>query len=213
MPGAPNRPPETTPTPAPPVDASTDELRRRVLRRLAPARIALHQDSWKAGVPPDVAKPFDRAEAAYIGGDFRGTESALDQLSVRLAEPRWPTLPAPFRELRVAIPAPMPPHWDPEFALTPEVKEAHKTRRNAELQLALATASLEWAKRHQIDLEPHRAGIDQARQLLTPDGAVPPEFWTPIDQLWEAVRRDVPPAAAAGARPAPPAAEPIGETG
>ncbi|MGA8536079.1 MAG: hypothetical protein WB789_01645, partial [Thermoplasmata archaeon] len=87
---------------------------RRALRRLAPSRVALRLDQWKGAPSPDLLTPFEKAEAAYTAGDYTAALQALDQLSIRFAEPRWPTLPEPFRRLRVPIPAPMPPHWDPE---------------------------------------------------------------------------------------------------
>ncbi|MGB6441915.1 MAG: hypothetical protein WBF81_01285, partial [Thermoplasmata archaeon] len=52
MPGAPNRPPETAPAPPPPAPA-TDPPDRKVLRRLAPARIALLLDQWKGAPEPE----------------------------------------------------------------------------------------------------------------------------------------------------------------
>ncbi|MCL5983285.1 MAG: hypothetical protein M1606_01300, partial [Candidatus Thermoplasmatota archaeon] len=103
MPGAPNRPPEmAAPSPPPTVDAPE----RRVLRRLAPSRIALSLDVWRGAPSRELTEPLEKAEAAYGAREWREAESQLDRLAIRFHEPRWPTLPPPFRELRVPIPPP-----------------------------------------------------------------------------------------------------------
>jgi hypothetical protein len=201
MPGAPNRPPEVSPAPAaPPVD----QLERRVLRRLAPSRLALKLDVWKGAPSKDLLEPLAKAEALYAAGDHRGADSALDQLSVRLAEPRWPTIPEPFRQLRVKIPAPMPPHYDPEHALPAAEKELRQAKRGAETQLALAQGSVAWAKGHGVETadleEPLRAAAAGLSGPTPADG-----FWTSIDLVWTTLRSRVPspvpaPAAAAPTR-------------
>jgi hypothetical protein len=195
MPGAPNRPPEAAPAPpAPPVD----QLERRVLRRLGPSRIALRLDLWKGAPSKDLVEPFAKAEALYAAGDHRGAESALDQLSVRLAEPRWPTIPEPFRQLRVRIPAPMPPHYDPEHALPAEEKELRRLRREAETQLALAQGSVAWAKAHGVTVEDLEARGQAAGATLAAAGPTG-EFWASIDPIWTALRERVPSPVPAGA--------------
>jgi hypothetical protein len=201
MPGAPNRPPETAPT-APPPPPVPESPAQRVLRRLAPARVALRLDVWKNAPSPDLLQPFEKAEAAYSAQDFPNAVSALDTLSVRFAEPRWPTMPEPFRGLRVPIPAPMPPHWDPEHALPAPEKDARRLRRAAEEQLKLADASVAWMAAHQLDvagLVPH---LEEAKTILAREGVVA-GFYERIDAVWDAVRSRVPPPKAPSGRPTP----------
>jgi len=201
MPGAPNRPPDPTPVAplTPPVAEPPD---RRVLRRLAPSRVALLLDQWKGAPSPELTAPFDKAETAFVAGDFPNAANALDLLSVRFAEPRWPTLPEPFRRLRVPIPAPMPPHWDPDHALAPADKEAKRARREADDQLALADAVVAWTAAHGVDLADVRPGVDEARALLPTEGGSP-AFYERIDRVWDAVRARVPRPKSTAARPAP----------
>jgi hypothetical protein len=208
MPGAPNRPPETTPE-APPPPVVPEGPQQTALRRLAPSRVALLLDPWKGVPSPDVTGPLEKAENAYRSGDYAGAVSALDLLSVRFAEPRWPTLPEPFRRLRVSIPAPMPPHWNPEHALSPAEKEAHRVRRFADDQLALATACVAWAAQHQVATDDLARPIEEAKTLLTTQG-VSVGFYERIDTVWNAVRERVPMPKSGGARaatPTPAAAE------
>jgi hypothetical protein len=202
MPGAPNRPPAKEPeVPAAPAVPETPE--RQSLRRLAPSRIALRLDQWKGAPNPDLVAPFDRAETAYQAGDYTLALQALDQLSIRFAEPRWPTLPEPFRRLRVAIPPPMPPHWDPEHGMAVPEKEARKARRFADDQLALARASVAWATAHGTDLSSFAPRVEEAATILETEGLVP-GFYERLDALWLVVREQVAkPAAPAAARAAP----------
>lgn len=165
-------------------------------------RVALRLDVWKNAPSREMVVPLERAETAFSGGDYAGAESALDQLAVRFAEPRWPTMPKPFRDLRVSIPAPQPPQWDPEFALAPEAREANKVRRSAELQVALAEGVLEWAAQHSVPLDDARQGVLDARSALTARAA-PEELWPHLDAFWSVVRARVPMPAASGARAAP----------
>ncbi|MCI4349988.1 MAG: hypothetical protein L3K15_00505 [Thermoplasmata archaeon] len=211
MPGAPNRPPSpdapVATTPVVPVAAA-----RVALRRLAPMRVALRLDLWKNAPSRDLLTPFERAETAYAAGDFVNTESALDQLAVRFAEPRWPSLPLPFRLLRVAIPAPMPPHWDPDFALPQPEKEAKKARKSAELGVALAEGTLAWASTHAVAAEDLRPLVDAAKTAL--DGAALEPVLEPLDQFWEAIRERIPAPGAppvAAPRPVAPVPEPSAE--
>jgi hypothetical protein len=206
MPGPPNRPPEKTlEVPPPPVVPESPQ--QRSLRRLAPSRVALLLDPWKGAPNPDLLVPFDKAEAAYEAGDFTAALNALDQLSVRFAEPRWPTLPDPFRLLRVSIPAPMPPHWDPNHGRSPAEKEAIRARRVADEQLALAGASVAWASAHAIATEDLARPVEEARALLDAEG-VSAGFYDRIDAVWNAVRERVPrPKGSLVRTPAPPAAE------
>jgi len=196
MPGAPNRPPVTAAPVAPPADVAA----RRALRRLAPSRVALLQDLWKGAPSPELLLPFDRAETAFTAGDFAGATSALDQLSVRFAEPRWPTLPVPFRDLRVAIPAPQPPQWDPDHALAPAEKEAKKAGRDARTQLALARASIEWMTRRGLATDDLAPTLEAATTALGDGAAVDPGFWDLIDTIWSTVRDRVPPPKAGGTK-------------
>jgi hypothetical protein len=206
MPGAPNRPPPKDPeTPVAPVVPETPE--RQALRRLAPARVALRLDQWKGAPSPDLLTPFEKAEAAYASGDYAAALQALDQLSIRFAEPRWPTLPEPFRRLRVPIPPPMPPHWDPEHGMAVPEKEARRARRAADDQLALARASVGWATAHGTDLSTLAPRVEEAAAILQAEGVVA-GFYDRVDPVWIAVREQV---AKPVNRPAPraaPAAEP-----
>ncbi len=205
MPGAPNRPPEIAAPPAPPV---VDRPEQKLLRRLAPSHVALLLDSWKGPIAPEVLGPFEKAEAALSSGDLAGATNALDLLSIRFAEPRWPSLPEPFRRLRVPIPAPVPPHWDPDHALEPPEKEARKARRVADEQLLLAQGSVAWADAHGLGSPELSALLEAARGALGPE-RVGPEFYPKIDALWGTLRARLPrpKGAARAASPAAPAAE------
>ena len=190
MPGAPNRPPE--PAAPPPVAVPAAEPpERKALRRLAPSQVALLLDQWKGAPSPDLLGPFERAEATYDAGDFATALQALDLLAVRLHEPRWPSLPAPFRPLRVAIPQPQPPSWDPEHALPPTEREARRRRREAEEQVGLARASVEWAAAHNVPVADWPQRIDTAAAVLARDGAVS-EVYDQIDPVWEGLRAKLP---------------------
>jgi hypothetical protein len=204
MPGAPNRPPERTDE-APPAPPVPEPPATRALRRLVPTHVALLLDSWKGAPSPEVLAPFERAEHALDAGDAVGALSALDQESIRFAEPRWPTLPQPFRLLRVPIPAPMPPNWDPENALPAPEKEARKARRTAEEQLELAEGSVAWAAQHGVPVDDLRPRVVAAKAALAAPG-VPTAFYEEIDALWTALRPRLPRPKGAGARPAAPAA-------
>jgi hypothetical protein len=211
MPGAPNRPPPKDPeTPVPPTLPETPE--RQALRRLAPSRVALRLDQWKGAPSPDLLTPFHTAEAAYVAGDYKAALQALDQLSVRFAEPRWPTLPEPFRRLRVPIPPPMPPHWDPEHGMAVPEKEARRARRSADDQLALARASVAWATAHGVDLSSFAPRVEEAAAILEAEGVVE-GFYDRIDPVWLAVRERVVLAERRPGTPAPaaPASEEVGE--
>lgn len=211
MPGAPNRPPETTPEPpvTPPVSVPPQN---KALRRLAPARVALLLDPWKGAPNADLMGPFDKAEGAFEAGDFPNALSALDLLSVRFAEPRWPTLPEPFGFLRVPIPAPMPPAWNPDNALPPAERELRRARRQADEQLALAAGSVAWAQSHQIEATDLQRLVEAARTVLGSDGLTP-VFYERIDSVWEGIRARVP--RPTSSRTRPPVATPdveVGET-
>jgi hypothetical protein len=204
MPGAPNRPPEKTEEAPPAIAPVPTPPERLALRRLVPSHVALLLDSWKGGPAAEVTGPFEKAEAAYRAADYSGAISALDLLSIRFAEPRWTSLPAPFRELRVPIPAPMPPHWNPENALPPAEKEAARARRTAEQQLALAEACVAWAQAHAVAVDDLPPLLAEAKLSLAA-GGVPPEFYERIDALWTGLVGRLPrPKRAAGAPPAAP---------
>jgi hypothetical protein len=203
MPGAPNRPPETgEPAPAPAVPE--DVHSRKIVRRLAPDRIVLSLELWKGAPGVDLIAPYDKAETLYLAGDLAGADSALDLLSVRLAEPRWPSLPAPWRDLRVSIPAPQPPQWDPEFSLSPAEKETKKLRREADKNLALLTAALDWLGKRSIAVDDLRPEIVQAQEALAGQGPAEP-FWAIVDRTWTTIRERTPsPPRAAPRAPPPP---------
>ena len=199
MPGAPNRPPEAD-KPAPAAPLLADEASRRLNRRLGPMRVALRLDLWKGAPSPELVVPLELAEACLAAGDLPTASGHLDQLAVRFAEPRWPTLPEPFKGLRVSIPAPQPPQWDPEHALPADEKEARRLRRDAELQLALARASVAWGAAHQIDLSDLLPRIERAAPAI--GTTVDASFWTEMDGIWLEVRARVPMPQAAGRKPA-----------
>jgi len=196
MPGAPNRPPEADAPPPPPPSAGSPA--ERVLRRLGPSRIALHLDLWKGAPSKELVQPLASAEAAFAAGDLPHAEGALDQLAVRFAEPRWPTLPEPFKGLRQEIPAPMPPHWDPEHRLTPPEREGRKLHRFAELQLRLAEACVGWATAHGVATEDLTGPLASAKARFPTEGGSS-GFWADIDRIWTALRERVPMPGAAGA--------------
>ncbi len=214
MPGAPNKPPDVAPEPAappasPPAGADSVARARRVLRRLGPARVVLHLECWKGTPHADLMKPVTTAESLYRSGDFLNAELSLDQFAVRLAEPRWPTLPEPFRRLRVEIPAPQPPSWDPDAKLSPPEREAKKLRRFAENQLEIARASIERGGSMGLATEDLSPLVASARDALGADGPTD-RFWEPIDRIWEAVEERVPLPSPTGPRPAPAAKLPPG---
>lgn len=203
MPGAPNRPPEKTPEVplTPPVPEPPEKL---ALRRLVPTRVTLLLDTWKGAPNPDLVGPYQKAEATFAEGDFAGSLSALDRLSVRFAEPRWPTIPEPFRLLRVPIKAPVPPHWDPDHALAAPEKDAKKARATAEDQLALARGCLAWAGTHGVEAADLAPRIDAAAGHLA-DPAGFGAFYEQIDAIWTGLHGRLP-APKGGAAPAPAAA-------
>lgn len=190
MPGAPNRPPDTTPPP-PAVTVVAEPPEKRVLRRLAPARVALLLDQWKGAPNGDLTTPFQKAEAAFAAADYPNALSALDLLSVRFAEPRWTTLPEPFRLLRVPIPAPMPPSWNPDNALPPAERDAKRARQFAEEQIALAAGCVAWAAAHRVDLADVAPRVDEARTIFAAEGPSS-GFYERIDRVWDAVRARAP---------------------
>lgn len=211
MPGAPNKPPEPEAAPAPSSPPPGDKMQHAV-RRLAPDRLVLRLPIWRGAPSGDLVKPLERVATSIAAGEFPDAEKALDQFSVRLAEPRWPTIPEPWVRLRVAIPAPQPPHWDPDFKLAASDREAKKAREWAQTQLLLAKGALEIAPSLNVDLADVQSTVSEAQAVFDRDGATA-EFWTPIDRLWEAVlaRVPLPPPAAARAAPAaklPPGIEP-----
>ena len=201
MPGAPNRPPEIAAT-----EPVTDPTARRVLRRLGPARVALHLDLWKGAPSHELVQLLERAEANFASGDLVTALSHLDQLAVRFAEPRWPTMPMPFKRLRVEIPAPQPPQWDPEHALPPAEKEIKRLAREGELHRDLAAATIAWGSAHQIDLSDLSPCLERAQATLAAAGPSD-AFWADIDSFWQSVRSRVPMPKASG-RTAPPAPAP-----
>ncbi len=209
MPGAPNRPPEKAPeAPAPPPVPETAQ--QKALRRLAPARVALLLDLWKANVSPELAGPYEKAEAAYAAGNYADASSALDLLSIRFTEPRWPSLPEPFKRLKVAIPAPMPPHWDPEHGLTPAEREVRRAHRVAEDQLRLAEGTVAWASSHGIPVTDLLAQVGEAKDLFEREGGSV-AFIEKVDAVWNAVRERTPSPRPVGRAASPATVPPAGE--
>ncbi len=204
MPGAPNRPPDQAPAPTPPAPDPPD---RRVLRRLVPSQVTLLLDVWKGVPSPDLVNPFEKAESAFAASDFPGATAQLDVLSVRFAEPRWPTIPEPFRLLRVSIPPPMPPSWDPDHALPPPEKEARRARKEADVQIALADGCVAWAAQHGIATHDLSSALDDARAELARSGSTA-AVHERIDGLWSSLRPRLPrPKSVAARPPSAPAAE------
>jgi len=203
VPGAPNRPPEKAAAPPPPPTPEPPE--KRALRRLAPSRVALLLDTWKGPPSPDLLGPFRKAEEAFAHGDYATATTSLDLLSVRFAEPRWATLPEPFRLLRVAIPAPVPPHWDPDHALTPAEKDAKKARRAADDQLALANGCLAWAGAHGVDTADLAPRVEGAAARITEPAGLAP-FYEEIDAFWTGLYGRLPAPKSGPSAPAPAAA-------
>jgi hypothetical protein len=202
MPGAPNRPPEVEPT-VPVADPNA----LRVVRRLGAARIALRLDLWKGAPSPELVQPLERAEASFTAGNLSEALSQLDLLAVRFAEPRWPSLPVPFKGLRVEIPPPTPPHWHPEHGLAPAERESRRLAREAELHRDLTQATLTWAAQHSVPLDDQAAHLEQAKALLISTGPSD-AYWTEVDAIWQAVRSRVPmPKPSGKVAPAAPASE------
>jgi hypothetical protein len=186
MPGAPNRPPELD-SAAPAADPTS----RRLIRRMAPMRIALHLDLWKGAPSQELVVLLERAESNFASGDLVTAQNNVDQLAIRFAEPRWPTMPMPFKRLRVEIPPPTPPQWNPEHALPPEEKELKRLAREAESHCDLARGTIDWGAAHQIDLSDLTPCLDRAKVTLAASG--PNEaFWVDIDSFWQSVRSRVP---------------------
>jgi hypothetical protein len=208
LPGAPNKPPEIEGPPAPASPPPGDK-RQHALRRLAPDRLILRLAIWRGAPNGDLVKPLERVATTLAAGEFPEAEKALDQFSVRLAEPRWPTIPEPWIRLRTAIPAPQPPHWDPDFKLTPPEREAKKAREWADTQLRLAQGAVELAPTLSVDLADVQTCVAEAQSAFEREGATA-AFWTPIDRLWEAVEIRVPLPTPAAPRAAPPAKLPPG---
>lgn len=204
MPGAPNRPPETTPEP-PKAPPAVEPPEKKALRRLVPTRVTLLLDIWKGAPSPDLTGPFQKAESAFAQGDFPSALTALDLLSVRFAEPRWPTVPEPFRFLRVPIKAPVPPHWDPDHALPAAEKDAKEFRRTAEEQLQLARGSIAWALQHGIETSDLAPLVEAAATRLTGSTDLGP-FYEQIDAVWTGLHGRLPAPKSGAARAAPAAA-------
>jgi hypothetical protein len=208
MPGAPNKPPEVN-APAAVAPPSAGDKLPHALRRLAPDRMVLHLPIWRGAPNGDLVKPLERAAATLAAGEYPDAEKALDQFSVRLAEPRWPTIPEPWIRLRVTIPAPQPPHWDPDFNLSPADRDTKRTREWAQTQLLLAQGALVLAPSLHVDLSDVQACVEEAKTAFERDGPSA-GFWTPLDRFWEAVHSRVPLPTPAGARSAPAAKLPPG---
>jgi hypothetical protein len=202
MPGRPNKPPDIEPAP-PSLVPIPEPPEKKALRRLVPTQVALLLEMWKGAPSPDLTGPFGKAEAAFASGDYAAALTALDLLSVRFAEPRWPTLPDPFKLLRVRIPTPVPPHWDPDHALPVAEKDAKKAQKTAEEQLALARGCVAWAAGHGVDAADLAPRLDSAAACLAdPNGLAP--FYDAIDAFWTGLRGRLP-APKTGKPPAAPA--------
>jgi len=207
MPGRPNKPPDIEPAP-PSLVPIPETPQQRALRRLVPTRVALLLDAWKGAPSPELMGPFGKAEAAFAHGDFPAALTSLDLLSIRFAEPRWPSLPEPFRLLRVPIPKPVPPHWDPDHALPPPERDAKRARKTAEDQLVLAQGCLAWATSHGVDVTELVPRLESAQGRLTDPAGLAP-FYEEVDAFWTGLYGRLPaPKAGPGAPPAAAAAEP-----
>ncbi|MCI4340503.1 MAG: hypothetical protein L3J73_04480, partial [Thermoplasmata archaeon] len=115
----------------------------------------------------------------------------------------------PFKRLRVEIPQPQPPQWDPDHALPAADKETKRLAREADMHRDLALASIAWGSTHQVDLSDLTPCVERAQATLASAGPGD-AFWADIDSFWQAVRTRVPMPKAAGrsAVPAAPAAPP-----
>jgi len=202
MPGRPNKPPDIEPPP-PSLAPIPEPPDKKALRRLVPTHVALLLETWKGAPSPDLTGPFGKAETAFASGDFAAALSSLDLLSVRFAEPRWPTLPEPFRLLRVPIPTPVPPHWDPDHALAAAEKDAKKARKSAEDQLALARGCVAWAAGHGVDTTDLAPRLESAAGRLGDPGGLAP-FYEEIDSFWTGLRGRLPALKVGKAPAAPP---------
>ena len=100
-------------------------------------------------------------------------------------------MPVPFRDLRVTIPAPMPPQWDPEFSLPPEERECVVGVASLIVRLALAEGVLAWALTKAVDLGNVVSHVAQAKELLATTGA-DEAFFGHLDLVWTVVRERVP---------------------
>lgn len=201
MPGPPNRPPEKSPE-APPTPPPLEPPEKKVLRRLVPTHVTLLLDTWKGAPSPELTGPYGRAAATFAAGDYPAALSALDLLAVRFAEPRWPTLPEPFRLLRVPIHAPVPPHWDPDHKLAPTEKETKRARAAAEEQLALGRGSVTWATAHGIETSDLAPRVESAAQHLSdPTGLA--AFYEAMDAFWTTLESRLPAPKGSVARTAP----------
>jgi hypothetical protein len=200
MPGRPNKPPDIEPAP-PSLVPIPETPQQKALRRLVPTRVALLLDTWKGAPSPELAGPCRKAEEAFAQGDYAAALSSLDLLSIRFAEPRWPTLPEPFRFLRVPIPKPVPPHWDPDHALPPADKDAKRARKTAEEQLGLAKGCLAWATSHGVDATELAPLLEAAAgRLSDPAGLAP--FYAEVDAFWTGLHGRLP-APKTGSAPPP----------
>ncbi len=177
-----------------------------VLRRLVPSRVALQLDQWKGAPSPDLLGPFEKAERAFEAQNYPEAEGGLDQLATRFAEPRWPSLKPPFSALRVTIPAPQPPHWDPEHGLSAAERETRRAQRTASDQLALLEGSIAWAAQHGVPVDDLAPAVERGRAQLTGADGVE-AFYREIDPVWAALRDRIPkprnPADRPAAAPAP----------
>jgi hypothetical protein len=200
MPGAPNRPVPTDGTTQPP---TVDPSEAKVLRRLAPMRVALRSETYRTGPAKELTDPLEKAETAFASKDIPTTETHLDRLAVRLAEPRWPSLPEAYRILAVKVIVPTPPQWDPDFSLPPEEKELRRARREKVAQLALAKACLEGEKRRGTPTDDLVGSLAAAEAALAPGGDES-LFWGPIDSIWLSLHDRVPLPTVKGAAPRPP---------
>ena len=70
MPGAPNKPPAPAEVPVLPT-ARSDPVERKLVRRLAPFRVALRLDLWKGSPHPDLTTPLLAELAALDDAAFR----------------------------------------------------------------------------------------------------------------------------------------------
>jgi len=202
MPGRPNKPPDIE-APPPSLVPIPEPPEKKALRRIVPTHVALLLETWKGVPSPELTGPLGKAEAAFAAGDYATALTSLDLLAVRFAEPRWPSLPEPFRLLRVAIPTPVPPHWDPDHALAAAEKDAKKARKVADGQLTLARACVAWASGHGVDTSDLAPRLDAAAARLSePNGLAP--FYDEVDLLWTGLRGRLPAPKVGKAPAAPP---------
>ncbi len=109
----------------------------------------------------------------------------------------------------MAIPAPQPPSWNPENALSAAERDALRARRQADDQVLLARGSVAWAAAHGIEVGDWNARVEEAAQVLAAEGLVP-AFYERIDPVWAGLRARLPRPTSVASRPPTTPPPPVG---